>query len=195
LPWGGIDLTEAVTGSGALEDSVVRILEHQAKYGIDQDSMLIYLSSVNLMSILNLLNRRSGVPAALPLPPLVAGAPQAGGPPLENMLGMLLKMMGNQGGGDSTGGQGINPATLLNMLSTISQNVDLGKMMGMLSALMSPPGKPAAGQQQDTIGPSSGNELAPARPGLKEIDKSGEDRGEKREVPKIMKWDQLDAKK
>lgn len=192
-------MTEGVTGSGALEDSVVRILEHQAKYGIDQDAMLIYLSSVNLMSILNLLNRRNGgssiAPAALPLPPLVAGTPQAGTPPPDNMLGMLLKMMGSQSGGDSTGGQGINPSTLLNMLAAISQNVDLGKMMGMLSSLMAPPGKPAAGQQQDTIAPASGNELGPARPGFKEIDKSGEDRGEKREVPKIMKWDQLDAKK
>jgi hypothetical protein len=200
LSWGGIDLTEGVTGSGALEDSVVRILEHQAKYGIDQDTMLIYLSSVNLMSILNMLNRRLGgntvlAPAALPLPPLVAETPQAGGPSIENMLGTLLKMMGNQSGGDSTGGQGINPATLLNMLSTIGQNVDLGKMMGMLSGLMSPPNKPAAGQQKDTISPSSGNELVSARPGFKEIEKSGEDRGEKREVPKIMKWDQLDARK
>ncbi|MDD4238746.1 MAG: hypothetical protein PHT62_09360 [Desulfotomaculaceae bacterium] len=189
-------MTEGVTGSGALEDSVVRIIEHQAKYGIDQDTMLIYLSSVNLMSILHLLNRRYGgsanlTPATLPLPPLTAGTPQAGGPPLENMLGTLLKMLGNQSGGDSAGEQGINPAMLLNLLATLSQNVDMGKMMGMLSGLMSPPGKPAASPQQDSVGPSCGSEHNPARPGFKEIDKSGEDRGEKREIPKIMKWDQL----
>ncbi|TEB08456.1 hypothetical protein Psch_02019 [Pelotomaculum schinkii] len=188
-------MTEGGAGPGALEDSVVRILEHQTKYGIDQDTMLIYLSSVNLMSILNLLNRRYGgsagiAPATLPLPPLMAGTPQAGGPPLENMLGALLKMLGSQSNGDSTG-QGINPATLLNMLAALSQNVDLGKMMGMLSGLMCPPGKTAASQQQDTAGPSCGSELGPAKPGFKEIDKSREDGGEKREVPKIMKWDQL----
>lgn len=188
-------MTEGGAGPGALEDFVVRILEHQTKYGIDQDTMLIYLSSVNLMSILNLLNRRYGgsaglAPATLPMPPLVAGTPQAGGLPQENMLGALLKMMGSQGNGDSAG-QGINPATLLSMLATLSQNVDLGKMMGMLSGLMGPPGKPAAGQQQDTAGPSCGSEPGPARPSFKEIDKSGEEGGEKREVPKIMKWDQL----
>jgi hypothetical protein len=192
-------LTEVINGSGALEDSVVRILEHQAKYGIDQDTMLIYLSSVNLMSILNLLNRRNGGsainPAALPLPPLVTGAPQAGGPPLDNMLGMLLKMLGSQGSDNSTGGQGMNPATLLNMLAALSQNVDLGKMMGMLSGLMSPPGKPAASQQDNVVPASPGSELCPARPVFKESEKNGETRGEKREAPKIMKWDQLESSK
>lgn len=191
-------MTEGLTGSGAFEDSVVRLLEYQTKYGIDQDTMLIYLSSVNLMNILGLINRRYGgnanlIPASLPLPPLVAGAPQTGSPPLENMLGTLLKMLGNQNDRDSSGGQGINPAALLNMLATLSQNVDLGKMMGMLSGLMSPPGKPAASQQ--ATAPASPNELVPARPVLKESEKNGEVRGEKREVPKIMKWDQLDNAK
>lgn len=192
-------MSEGVNGSGALEDSVVRILEHQSKYGIDQDTMLIYLSSVNLMSILNLLNRRYGsagyAPASLPLPPLVAGASPSEGQPMENMLGMLLKMLGSQSGGDSTGGQGINPATMLNLLANLSQNIDLGKMMGMLSALMAPADKPAASQQK-TAGPPSGSELTVAKPGSKEIDKnSGEERGERREVPKIMKWDQFESAK
>lgn len=189
-------MTEGVTSNGALEDSVVRILEHQAKYGIDQDTMLIYLSSVNLMSILHLLNRRyngsaSFAPATLPLPPLVTGAPQAGGQQMENMMGALLKLLGGQSGGDSPGGQGINPATMLNLLATLGQNVDLGKMMSMLSGLMGPPAKQTASQQQNTAGISGGGELDSAGTGLKEIDKGGEDRGEKREVPKIMKWDQL----
>lgn len=187
-------MTEGVTSSGALEDVVVSLLEHQTKYGIDQDTMLIYLSSVNLMSILNLLNRRysgsaSFAPATLPLPPLVTGAPQAGGPQMENMLGALLKMLGSQSGGDASGGQGMNPASLLNVLATLGQNVDLTKMMGMLSALMGPAGKPAASQPD--IAAAGGSELVSKGSGLKDIDKDGEDRGEKREVPKIMKWDQL----
>lgn len=190
-------MTEDVTSYGALEDSVVRILDYQTKHGIDQDTMLIYLSSVNLMSILQLLNRRNsnnvGLAAAtLPLPPLMAGAPQAGGAQMENMLGALLKMLSNQSSsGDSSGGQGINPATMLNLLATLGQNVDLGKMMSMLSGLMGPPAKPAASQQQNFTGASGGSESGSAVPGLKEIDKGGEDRGEKREIPKIMKWDQL----
>lgn len=194
-------MTDSVTGAGAPEDSIARILEHQSKYGIDQDTMLIYLSSVNLMSILNLITRRYGGNASLatttlPLPPLIADTPQTGGLPLETMLGAVLKMLGNQSGGGATGGQGINPAALLNLLATLSQNIDMGKMMGMLSGMMAPPSKPAASQEHDTTGPtSSGSELGPARPGYKEIDKSGGERGEKREVPKIMKWDQLDSAK
>lgn len=190
-------MTEGVNSSGALEDAVVRILEHQSKYGIDHDAMLIYLSSVNLMSILQLLNRRYGsnavITPSLPLPPLVSETSPGGGPSPDNMLGTLLKMLGGQNSGDSAG-QGVNPAAMLNLLSALSRNVDLGKMMGMLSGLMGPAGKTASSQQQNTSGASNGSE--PAHAGPRENDKkSGEDRGEKREVPRIMKWDQLDSGK
>ena len=121
-------MTEEIRSAHLPEDSVIRLLEQQARHGMDQESMLIYMCSLNLMSILNLLNKRQGgtsglnlpVPAAVPaLPPLAnPGQAAGGGPSLESMISLLGNMLGSQaGGGAPGGGQGLNPALLMSLLS------------------------------------------------------------------------------
>ncbi|MGI6492605.1 MAG: hypothetical protein ACOX0T_09410 [Pelotomaculum sp.] len=184
-------MTEEANSYGSLEEPLFKILEQQARYGMDQETMLLYLSSVNLMSILTLHNRRYGgsaglVPSALPLPPAAAGGMTG-----DNMLGMLLKMLGNQqSGADDGPGQGANPAALLNLLASLSQNVDLGKVMSMLAG-MGTQGKAAGGQQQETASAPVYQDESADTGESKGKEKSVADRGGKREIPKIMKWDQL----
>lgn len=201
-------MTEEIKTAATADEPVARLLELQSRYGMDQETMLLYLSSVNLMSILNLLSRRQGggvnlsmaVPPAAPvLPPLAPGAAPGGAPSLENLAGMLMKMLGSQGGGGSPGG-GINPAMLTSLLSAFGQNVDLGAMMNMLAGLMGPGSKPApkpvsgsAPQAASTTETgSSGGKAGEANVAGKP---AGESTAVKREVPKIMKWDQLDERK
>lgn len=186
------------------EDSVIRLLEQQARYGMDQESMLIYMCSLNLMSILNLMGRRHGggtgvslpVPAgpALPLPPLSnSGQVAGGGPSLESMMNMLMSMLGSQGG--APGGQGLNPALLMSLLNALGgQNLDLAGLMGKLAGLMGSGAKPAAGPEAARVPATTPPPQAgPSGAGCKE---SGtQERPVKQEVPKIMKWDHLDDRK
>lgn len=201
-------MTEEIKGAAVPEDSVIRILEQQSRHGIDQETMLIYMSSVNLMSILNLISRRHGgnpnlslpAPAAAPALPLLApGVAPGSGPSLDNLMGMLMKMLGGQGGGNSPGGQGINPA-LMNLLGTLAQNVDPVSLMSMLGGLMGSGAKPAPGPASgNVLQTASSSEKSPANPGVKECGvnakTTGEEKAAIREVPKIMKWDHLDDRK
>lgn len=195
-------MTEEIKGVGLPEESVIRLLEQQIRHGVDQETMLIYLSSVNLMSILNLINRRQGgnsnlslpAPAAAPaLPSLAPGS----GPSLDNLMGMLMKMLGGQGGGNSPGGQGINPM-LMNLLGTLAQNVDPASLMSMLGALMGSGAKPVPGPKAGNT-PQTTLSTEKANPGGQECGISAKTTGEEktaiREVPKIMKWDHLDDRK
>lgn len=194
-------MTEEIKGTGVPEESVVRILEQQSRYGMDQDTMLIYMNSVNLMSILNLISRRQGGSMNLSIPaPALPALATGSGPPLDNLMGMLLKMLGSQGGGNSPGGQGLNPAMLMNLLSVLGQNVDLGGLMSMLAGLMGSGTKPIPRPESGNIGQgiSSGESSSP-KPGVKECGvnekTTGEDKSPKREPPRIMKWDQIDDRK
>ena len=76
-------MAQELKGSSAAEETVIRLLEQQSKYGVDQEAMLIYLNSVNLMNILTLIARRytgsSGLAAPVP-PPLAQGAAPAAFP-------------------------------------------------------------------------------------------------------------------
>lgn len=183
-----------------------RLLEHQSKYGMDQETMLLYMNSVNLMSILDLLGRRHGgslnltlpAPAAMPaLPPLTAQTPSNSNPNLENLLGMAMKLLGNQGGANAAGGQGINPALLMSLLGAMGgQNMDLGGIVGKLAGLMGAPKQ--APEPANVVQTAPSGEAGPA-PGAKEsglsVKNSGEEKPVKREIPKIMKWDQLEERK
>lgn len=197
-------------------EQVIRLLEQSSNYGMDQETMLIYINSVNLMNILGLLGRRYGVksefslpvPAALPvLPPLAQGqtaptaAPgttQGGNPTLENMMGMLVKALGNQGGGSAPAGQGVNTSALLNLLSVLGQNVDLGSLMSLMAGLLGTGSKTAAkpevgsAAQQPLVGTGA---CPPAATESAAQKAPGEDKAVKREPPKIMKWDQLEERK
>lgn len=193
-------MTEEIRGAVLPEETVIRLLEQQSRYGLDQETMLIYISSINLMSILTLMSRRYGggsglsVPApGLPvLPPLAPGTAPGSGLSLENMVGLLMKMLGNQGGGNASGGQGLNPAMLLSLFNALGgQNMDLGGLMNLLAGLMGA-SKPAAGPGQ----------AAPPKPSAPGGSEGGigakpavEENAVKRDVPKIMKWDQLDDRR
>ena len=187
-------MAEEIRGGGLPEDPVIRLLEYTSKYGLDQETALIYISSVNLMSILGLIERRYGgkanftvpVPAVLPaLSPAASETAPAAGPAADNLMAMMMKMLGGQGGGNAPAGQGINPAALLELLNVLGKNVDLGSLMNMVAGMMStgakaPPGagQPAAGVKDAASGQKTAGEETV-----------------KREVPKIMKWDQLDDRK
>ncbi|NPV74075.1 MAG: hypothetical protein HPY89_09895 [Pelotomaculum sp.] len=202
-------MAEEIKPGGAQDDPVSRILALQARYGMDQETMLIYISSVNLMSILNLIGRRYGgdvnlsvnAPAAAPaLPPLTAGSAAGSGPALENLAGMLMKMLGSQGGG-LPGTQGINPALLMNLLGALGgQNMDLGKLAGMLAGLMGAGVKPAPKPEQDGALPASSGGAADLGQeagggGVNNLKACADEKAVRRETPKIMKWDQLDDRK
>lgn len=198
------------------EDSVIRLLEQQSRHGIDQETMLIYMNSINLMNILNLMGKKFGgslslsVPAPA-LPPLAPGQSPAGGPALESMIGLLLNMLGNQGGGGSSGGQGINPAMLMSLLSALGgQNLDLPGLMSKFAAMMGTPQKPGAGPvtgNTPQTAPAPGGALATntqqARPPVQAsapVPGQSEHKPPliepvKREAPKVMKWDSLDDRK
>jgi hypothetical protein len=200
-------LAEEIKGDSLPEDPVIRLLEQTSRYGLDQETTLIYISSVNLMSILGMINRRYGgksnlsipIPAALPaLSPAASGAVPAGSPSMDNLMGMLMKMLGGQGGGNTPAAQGINPSTLLNLLSVLGQNVDLGSLMTMMAGMMGSGSKAAPGPEGGgAVQPAADGAGLPAS-GVKDNTagrKTAGDEHSKREVPKIMKWDQMDERK
>lgn len=178
----------------APEESVVRVLELQSKYGMDQETMLIYLNSVNLMTILDMVKRKyhSGADTLpLPQPSGMAGAPGnsgsggTGGLSMENLAGMLSGLMG-QGGG-----KGLNPAALLSLYNMLGgPNMDLSSIMSMLGNMLGPgkqvkpPGQAQTGVQPVLDCGEQGGEKSP-----EEGDR------QKRDTPKIMKWDHLDDRK
>lgn len=179
------------------EESVVRILELQSRYGMDQEAMLIYLNSVNLMTILDMVKRKyHGGAEALPLPQLASmaspanpGSGSAGGLTLENLAGLASGLMGQ-------GGKGLNPATLLSLFNMLGgQNMDLSNIMGMLGNMLGPGKQVPVGQGQTAAQPVADGDKA------KKDGQDGEnsppegDRQRPRETPKIMKWDHLDDRK
>lgn len=202
-----INLAEDIKGEGLPEEPVIRLLEQASRYGLDQETMLIYISSVNLMSILGLIGRRYGskpnlslpIPADLPaFSPATSGTAPAGGQSMENLMGMLMKMLGGQGGSNTPAGQGINPATLMNMLSVLSQNVDLNSLMSMMSGMLGSGAKAVAGPGGGGAvqpAPGPGQPAAGVRENAAGSKAAGEEKQVKREVPKIMKWDQLDERR
>ncbi|MFX4262874.1 hypothetical protein ACOBQJ_11790 [Pelotomaculum propionicicum] len=203
-------MAEEIKGDSVPEDPVIRLLEQTSRYGLDQETMLIYISSVNLMSILGLIGRRYGgnanlslpLPAALPalpaLSPVSPGAAPAGGQSMENLMGIMMKMLGGQGGGSTPAGQGINTATLLNMLSVLGQHVDLNSLMSMMAGMLgsgskAPPGHEGGGALQPAAG--AGQPAAGVKENAAAAKTAGEEKQARREAPKIMKWDPLDDRK
>lgn len=184
----------------AQDEFMFRILELQSQYGIDQESMLIYLNSVNLMQILGLIQKKYRNGAAI-LPPVqfpgaevpsgmpVGSGAGSGGLSLENMAAMLSTLMNQGGGAGQGGGKGMNPATLMSLYNMLGgQNLDWGAMMNMLSGMFGNKQKATAQEQ-----------AAPAVEKYKgqdgEKSSPGEDRPASREVPKVMKWDRFDGQR
>ncbi|MDD2553306.1 MAG: hypothetical protein PHP51_01870 [Desulfotomaculaceae bacterium] len=199
-------MAEDIKSDSLPEEPLIRLLEQTSRYGLDQETMLIYISSVNLMSILGLIGRRYGgksnlslpIPADLPaFSPTASGTAPAGGQSMENLMGMLMKMLGGQGGGNTPAAQGINPAALLNLINVLGQNVDLGSLMSMMAGMLGSGAKAAGTEGGSAVQPAPG--IGQPVAGVKENNAdpkaAGEEKQVKREVPRIMKWDQLDERK
>jgi len=178
----------------AQEQLMSHILELQSRHGIDQDTMLIFLNSVNLMQILTLIQNkyRSGAaslpPVQFPGAPVPSAKPAgsgagdtgSGGISLENLAAMLSAMT-SQGGG-----KGLNPAALMGLYNMLGgPNMDIGAMMNMLGGMFG--NKPKA-SAQDQAAPAA--EKYKGQDGEKST--PGGDRPASREAPKIMKWDRFD---
>ncbi len=179
-----------------MDEPVARLLELQSRYGMDQETMLIYMSFVNLMSILNLMNRRYGGSLNSPVP-----YTPGGGLSLDNLATMLKKMLGGQGGGNMLGEQGITPAMLMNLLNALGgQNMDISGLVNMLAGLIGSgvkqAPKPSIG---DVAQAASTSEAVSSGKGTTEVMSMrktvGGETATRREVPKIMKWDHLDERK
>lgn len=214
-------MTEELDKTALLEEPVVRVLELQSKYGLDPETMLIYICSVNLTSILSLIGKRqqdhSGghIQASLAAPavpgPVSAPAPEKAGndnQSLNNLAGMLSGMLGNQGG---TNSQGLNPAALLNMLGGIGGKDGQGLNPALLTSLLGALGGQGMdlGSIMNMMSSFMGSVPKPAvtptkaassaATPTKETGSTKNPRGEEkqpvREVPKILKWDPLDNRK
>lgn len=106
-----------------IEETLFRLLDYQAERGVDNDSLLIMLSLLNLMGLVNALNRNE------------AGTPSAGGINLQSLLPLLAIAAAGMGGGP--GGQ-FNPAALLGLLGGMQGGgqKDLAGMLSLLGPLM-----------------------------------------------------------
>ena len=147
-------------------DPLLRALDAMTRHGLDGDAMLLYMSSINLMQILELAGRRltGSAGASMSTGPVSYGTAPA---PLEAALGAITKLLG---------GAGVNPGAAASLLAALCQNADLAGLTGLLSPN-------AAGQAP--INPSS----------EKTAQDSHVESSSRREPPKIMKWEQLDDKK
>ncbi len=106
-----------------IEETLFRLLDYQAERGVDNDSLLIMLSLLNLMGLVNALNRSE------------AGTSPAGGINLQSLLPLLAVAAAGMGGGP--GGQ-FNPAALLGLLGGMpgGGQKDLAGMLSLLGPLM-----------------------------------------------------------
>lgn len=130
--------TEESSRGFFLENVLDKLLDLQAAEGADCLDGMLLLSLVNLLGIVSLLNKQSGVTAA-------AQAPGAMNP----LLGMLLNMLSG-GGPEARGSEpgsspdAFVPATLMNMFNAgkAPDPAALMKLMSNLGSLMGSFGKP-----------------------------------------------------
>lgn len=228
-------MTDDSKGAAILAEAVGNMLELQSRHGMDQETMLLYMCSVNLTSILGLIgHRHPGSSNGYIHPPLIApsnvtapgqsgsggagGSNSGGSASLNDLAGTLAGLLGNQG---SSGGNGFNPAALMSLLSSLGgvqgqeqdggqglngvapagrlnapgkQNVDLNNLMSLFSSLMS-----LGAKNKPKPEPTQEKAYAPQAT-VKSADAAKNDREKEkqqivREVPKVMKWDNLDKRK
>lgn len=198
--------------SVVLAESVAKVLDLQAKHGMDQETMLIYMCSVNLTSILSLIGQRypgssSGYiqPSGGLTAPIGSKKPE-GGTASTEPLG-ALNNMGEQGanpnallnllnsfGGAQGGGQGLNPALMTSLLGALGggQNTDLGSLMNLMTGLMGAGAnhkpRPAETPKEGPAAPQ--DKATNAAKGMVKNDRIGNKKAI-REVPKVMKWDSI----
>lgn len=213
-------MTEELKRTASLEEPVLRVLELQSKYGLDQETMLIYICAVNLTSILSLIGKRQqGSPGgSIQAPVTVPGATGTTSAParenagnsqsLNNLAGMLSGMLGSHSGANSQSlnpaallsmlgamagkdGQGINPALLTSLLGALGgQGMDMGSLMNMMSSIMGSLPKPVAAPKK-----AASSATTPAKETGSANKPHVEEKSPAREVPKILKWEHLDNRK
>lgn len=115
---------------GALESILFRLMDYQAKEGTDKVDTMIMASLVNLLGIVNVMNKVS-----------LQGAPVSRSPAEDPMIMTLLQMLA-QGQGGAGGGAGLNPAILMSLLGSRGQRPENALLLGLLSSMMQPPPGP-----------------------------------------------------
>ncbi|WP_347489653.1 hypothetical protein [Desulfoscipio sp. XC116] len=149
-----------------IEHTLVKILEYRSEHKVDDDSILIMLSLLNLMGMVNVLNRDEDSGSAASAGP--------GGVPgnMEALLGPLIALMaaGMGKGGGAGGGQGsFNPAALLSLLGGVQGKggiPDLSALFSLLGPLM---GMGGAGQPPGRTGGGNNESAAKSQPVQREI--------------------------
>ncbi|SFR04355.1 hypothetical protein [Desulfoscipio geothermicus] len=126
-----------------MEQILLKLMDYKSQQGVDQDGILIMLSLLNLMGMVEALNRDGAADAA---------GEGTGG--MEALLGSLMALMaaGSMGGSRAgSGGQApFNPAALLSLLGSLGGkggSPDLSGLLGLLGPLMGASGPSLAGQQ------------------------------------------------
>ncbi len=109
---------------GGIEQVLYRLLDYGARHDVDKDSLLIMLGLVNLMGLVNVLNRHG------------AGSSSTGNN-MQSLLTPLIALAAAGMGGPGKAGQ-FNPAALLSLLGGMqgSGQGDLAGLLGLLGPLM-----------------------------------------------------------
>jgi len=107
-----------------IEQVLYRLLDYGARHDVDKDSLLIMLGLVNLMGLVNVLNRHG------------AGSSSTGNN-MKSLLTPLIALAAAGMGGAGKPGQ-FNPAALLSLISAMqgSGQGDLAGLLGLLGPLM-----------------------------------------------------------
>ncbi len=119
-----------------IEKILFKILDYQSEHKVDDDSILIMISLLNLMGMVNVLNRE-GENSAI-------GAGTTGLENMKALLGPLMALMASGMGKGGTVGEGqspFNPAALLSILSGVlggNQGKGGGPDLSALFSLLGP---------------------------------------------------------
>lgn len=189
-----------------IEQALFRILDYRSEHNVDDDSILIMLSLLNLMGMVNVLNVQKGDGAA--------GAGTGSGlGNMETLLGPLMALMASgMGKGPTAGGEqgAFNPAALLSLLGnglgggrSKGGAPDLSALLGLLGPLL---GLAGNGPAPDRAGGAAGGPVDKPRPVQREINLDEKNKapvagaggggqgnhGEKKERPpkpgEVLKW-------
>lgn len=126
-------MTAEPTDAAQLEGVLFRLMEYQSKENTDKVDTMIMVSLVNLLGIVNVMNK-----ASLRGSPVSRNAFED--PMLMSLLQMLTQGQGQQGA--RGGPPGINPALLLSLLGSRGQGPENALLLALLSSLMQPPPVP-----------------------------------------------------
>lgn len=143
-PWSIYERGNGMDGDKcSMEQILLKLMDYKSQQGVDQDGILIMLSLLNLMGMIEVLNRDG-----------TGAAAERGSGGMEALLGPLVALMAAGGMGGARAGSGgqapFNPAALLSLLGSLggkSGTPDLSGLIGLLGPLLGAPGPSPAGPQ------------------------------------------------